>query len=75
MAKPNIFETVYFESTEVKIDDTSFLKFYSVDIGKVILETGKIVACDPVMTYCQEPFKTQFPIGQFSAQLAIAKVK
>lgn len=73
-AKPDIFETAYFEGTEVKINDTVRLTFYGVDLGKVNLETGKVVACDPVMTYQQEAFTTQFPTGQFPVQLAIAKV-
>jgi hypothetical protein len=73
-AKPDIFETAYFEGTEVKVNDTIRLTFYPVNIGKVILETGKVVACDPVMTYEQEPFTTQFPTGLFPVQLAIAKV-
>jgi len=73
-AKPGIFETAYFNGTEVKVNDTVRLTFYSVDIGKVSLETGKVVACDPVMSYQQEPFITQFPSGQFPVQLAIAKV-
>ncbi|HVG16264.1 MAG TPA: DUF4241 domain-containing protein, partial [Chitinophagaceae bacterium] len=50
------------------------LRFYAVDIGKVNLEIGKVVACDPVMTYQQAPFTTQFPTGHFPVQLAIAKV-
>lgn len=73
-AKPDIFETAYFEGTEVKINDTVRLTFYPVDIGKVNLETGKVVACDPTMAYQQEPFTAQFPTGQFLVQLAIAKV-
>src|SRR4051812_42169573 len=72
--KPAIFETAYFDGTEVKVNDTVRLTFYTVGIGNVNLETGKVVACDPVMTYQQEPFITQFPIGQFPVQLAIAKV-
>ncbi|MDP4087607.1 MAG: DUF4241 domain-containing protein [Bacillota bacterium] len=73
-AKPGIFETAYFEGTEVKVNDTVRLIFYPVDIGKINLETGKVVACDPAMTYQQEPFITQFPTGRFPVQLAIAKV-
>ena len=73
-AKPDIFETAYFEGTEVKVNDTIRLQFYPVDIGRVNLETGKVVACDPVMTYQQEPFTTKFPNGQFPIQLAVAKV-
>ncbi len=73
-ARPDIFETAYFEGTEVTVNDSIRLTFYPVDIGKINLETGKVVACDPVMTYQQEPFATQFPTGRFTVQLAIAKV-
>lgn len=73
-AKPDIFETAYFEGTTTQVNDTIRLTFYSVDIGKVNLPTGKVVACDPVMSYQQEAFATQFPMGRFPVQLAIAKV-
>lgn len=73
-AKPAIFETAYFDGTEVKVSDTIGLKFYTVSIGDVNLETGKIIACDALATYEQAPFTTQFPTGQFPVQLAIAKV-
>lgn len=74
LAKPAILETAYFEGTEVDVNDTVHLTFYPVDIGKVNLENGKVVACDPTMTYRQESFTTQFATGQFPVQLAVAKV-
>lgn len=73
-AKPNVFETAYFKGTTIQINDTISLTFFPVDIGKIDLPSGKVVACDPAMSYQQEAFTTQFPTGQFPVQLAIAKV-
>lgn len=37
----------------------------SFDAGKINITTGKIVACDPVITNDMKPFDTQFPVGEF----------
>lgn len=37
----------------------------SFDAGKIHITTGKIVACDPVITNDMKPFDTQFPVGEF----------
>lgn len=38
----------------------------SFEAGKINLPTGKIVACDPLITSDMKPFSVQFPNGEFS---------
>ena len=35
------------------------------DAGKIVLPTGKIVACDPLLTNDMKPFSLEFPKGEF----------
>ncbi len=37
----------------------------SFEVGKIHLATGKIVACDPLITNDMQPFTTDFPKGDF----------
>jgi hypothetical protein len=48
--------------------------FYSVDVGKLNVSNGYIIACDPFLFNEDKPFDTLFPVGQFSVQLAIAQI-
>lgn len=41
----------------------------SFEVGKVYLSSGKLVACDPVITNDMRPFTTMFPTGAFSVLL------
>lgn len=41
----------------------------SFDAGKIYLSTGKIIACDPVLTNDMQPFTTTFPMGEFPVLL------
>jgi hypothetical protein len=72
-AKPEIFETAFFEGTQVNADGIH-LSFYSVDIGKINIESGKIIASDPIVMRDMKPFIQNFPTGQFPVHLAIAKI-
>jgi hypothetical protein len=72
-AKPEIFETAFFEGTQVNVD-SFHLSFYSVDIGKINIESGKIIASDPIVMRDMKPFIQNFPTGQFPVHLAIAKI-
>lgn len=69
---PEIFEKAFFEGTHVEKDSIS-LSFYAVNIGKIKIETGKIINCDPIVLHDASPFIQSFPIGQFPVQLSIAK--
>lgn len=41
----------------------------SFEVGKIYLSSGKLVACDPVITNDMKPFNTAFPTGDFSVLL------
>jgi hypothetical protein len=73
-AKPYIFETAFFPGTADTLYNDS-VHFYAVDIGKVRIESGKIIAADPAFVSDAKPFAAAFPIGEYSVQLAIAKFK
>lgn len=67
-----IFETAFIKNTFTKEGDVYFT-FHSVDIGNIKVESGKLIACDPLVANNKVSFTQQFPIGQFPVQLAIAK--
>lgn len=48
--------------------------FYCIDIGKLHVINGQIIACDPLLFYENKPFDTLFPIGHFSVEIAVAKI-
>jgi hypothetical protein len=70
-AFPEIFDAAFHKETKVKEDDISF-SFYPYEVGKINIETGKIIAGDPIYTHDAIPFITQFPMGQFAVTLAMA---
>ncbi|KMQ65606.1 hypothetical protein ACM46_06930 [Chryseobacterium angstadtii] len=37
----------------------------SFEVGKIYLSSGKLVACDPLITNDMQPFTTEFPKGDF----------
>ncbi|MET3035598.1 DUF4241 domain-containing protein [Chryseobacterium sp. NRRL B-14859] len=41
----------------------------SFEVGKIYLSSGKLVACDPLITNDMLPFSTEFPRGDFSVIL------
>ncbi|KQM36675.1 DUF4241 domain-containing protein [Chryseobacterium sp. Leaf201] len=41
----------------------------SFEVGKIYLPSGKLVACDPVITNDMQPFTTVFPKGDFAVLL------
>jgi len=41
----------------------------SFEVGKIYLSSGKLVACDPLITNDMLPFTTDFPKGDFSVIL------
>lgn len=41
----------------------------SFEVGKIYLSSGKLVACDPLITNDMLPFSTEFPKGDFSVLL------
>jgi hypothetical protein len=69
---PPIFESAYFDNAKVN-QDAIAITFYTVEIGTIKIESGKIIACDPIVMRDAHPFTQQFPKGSFPVQLSIAK--
>ncbi len=73
IAEPTFFETAFTKST--KIENKSTFILYGINIGRIKLVSGKIVACDPtLMEEYGLPFTQIFPVGEFPVQLSIAKL-
>lgn len=70
---PIIFEAAFDSSTKVSMSNT-IVGFYKYDLGKIKIESGKIVACDPIVMKDATPFTHIFPKGEFPVHLAMAKI-
>ena len=68
---PSIFEAAFEIGTKVSEGDWTY-KLYNYDIGKIKIESGKIIACDPIVMHDAIPFTQTFPIGEFPVNLSIA---
>ena len=69
-ARPTIFETSFLNDTSY-FDPFNPYKFYTVNLGKIKIESGEIIVCDPIEMHIAKPFATKFPIGNFPVQLAV----
>lgn len=72
--KPLIFETAFITGTTGKLNKET-LSLSGINIGKIKLSGGRLVACDPM--HIDEygiPFTQQFAKGEYPVQLAIAKL-
>ena len=69
---PYIFEAAFDTNTKVTHDDIAY-SFYKYDIGEIKIESGKIIACDPIVMHDALPFTQIFPTGEFPVHLAMAK--
>lgn len=73
---PSCFEAAFFDSTglTVKTDcGTKKYSFKTLNIGKIKIESGKVITCDPIFLRDAVPFTDIFPIGDFDVQLAITQ--
>lgn len=61
---------VFGKGFAASVDGTK-LAFRTVTIGRIRITSGRLVACDPVVS-CGAPFQKPVPIGSFPLQLAIA---
>jgi Protein of unknown function (DUF4241) len=69
-ARPIIFETSFLNDTSY-FDTFNPYRFYTVDLGKIKIESGKIIVCDPVELHIAEALEQEFPKGEFAVQLSI----
>lgn len=67
---PEIFETAFHRGTQDTADKLD--SFYAVNIGTIQIESGKLIACDPVIMNNAGAFAAVFPRGAYPVQLAIA---
>jgi hypothetical protein len=71
-AQPALLETAFIKGTKNKIKNLEFT-LYGINIGKIKITSGYIVACDPfLIDQYGHPFTQQFPTGEFPIQLSIA---
>jgi Protein of unknown function (DUF4241) len=71
---PAIFESAFVKGHQWKQDSVS-VSFYPVDMGMIHIESGKIIACDPIVMDAARPFTQSFPVGLFPVQLSIARFR
>jgi hypothetical protein len=74
VAEPSVFETAFFNGTQARADQYDIV-FFPVTIGELKVESGKIIACDPIVMHSWTPFIQRFPKGHFPVQLAIARIQ
>jgi hypothetical protein len=74
VGNPAVFETAFFQDTHLQVDSLT-INFYAVNIGKLNVESGKLIASDPIVMHDAKAFTNSFPIGLFPVQLAIANFK
>lgn len=68
---PKIFEAAFAPATTV-FHGPDTLKFSVSGIGKLLCESGTLVACDPINLHDRPGFAQRFPVGRFSVELAMA---
>jgi len=71
---PEIFQNSYSKEFTYK-DENGAISFYTYDYGHLNVESGRLIACDPVVMHDAIAFKETFPIGHFPVKLAMAKMK
>lgn len=69
---PSIFEAAFQPDTKVAYATISYT-FHRLYIGQLKIESGKLIACDPIVMQDVSPFTQQFPLGSFPVHLAMAK--
>jgi len=75
VVKPVIFETAFMKGTTEKVNNKT-VSLFGVNIGKLKVPTGHLIACDPtLMEEYARPFTQVFPTGEFPVQVALAKLE
>ncbi|MDZ4794426.1 MAG: DUF4241 domain-containing protein [Bacteroidota bacterium] len=71
-ARPLVFENA-FRNDSTWEDPTVLASFYTIAIGKIKIETGRLIACDASDMHNTQAFIETFPTGEFPVQLSIVK--
>ncbi len=73
-AEPQLFEKAFIAGTTQEVMKSK-LSLYGINIGKIKITSGRIMACDPIIVdEYGIPFTQTFPTGEFPVQLSIAKL-
>ena len=74
-ALPHIFETAFKKGTTQTKANATF-NVYGITVGKIKINSGRIIACDPmIMEEYGIAFTQKFPVGEFPVQLSIAQLE
>lgn len=68
---PEAFEAAFYDSTIIISEGEKYL-FSPKEIGKLKMESGKLIVCDPVNMAHAIAFKYSFPNGNYPVELAYA---
>ncbi|HET7003190.1 MAG TPA: hypothetical protein VFI33_17830, partial [Puia sp.] len=52
---PVLFEAAFINGSEATQRNTSF-RFFKYDLGRIKVESGKMIACDPIVMHDASPF-------------------
>lgn len=55
-------------------EEKTVYNYHCIDIGKLNVVKGQIIACDPFLFNDDKPFDTLFPVGHFPIELAVADI-
>lgn len=72
VARPTIFERAFITGTTAGKGATR-IRLTGIEVGRIKSQSGKMLACDPIVMQDANPFYADFPIGEFPVQLAVAK--
>lgn len=73
-AFPQVFETAFSKGDSQTIKGKT-VKLYGINIGKIKVEGGHIIACDPMhLDEYGKPYTQLFPAGEFPVQLSIVNL-
>jgi hypothetical protein len=73
-ARPLVFENAFLNDPKFE-DPTVFASFYTVEVGKIRIETGRLIACDASDMHKNLAFHQTFPKGEFPVQLSVVKAE
>jgi hypothetical protein len=71
---PVIFEAAFFDGT-TSLEGSIYFDFLKKEIGQLSIESGKLIAADPISVRDVSALSQVFPTGNFPVQLAMARIK
>lgn len=71
---PDFLENAFTDNYSYVDEEKLIYNFHRIDVGKINIAKGQIIACDPFLFNDNKPFDTLFPIGHFPIELAVADI-